>query len=96
MGRVRFHRTEAPLLNSCHDSLYNSPRSPAPKMHLKASTIPLPSASTGGKSVAAYKPEHCPTTRWMPLNASECLCIGLDFLSLEQSLENSPVQPIST
>lgn len=69
-GKSEISQDKSLLLNSCHDSFDNNIYYPAPKTHLKAFTIPLPSDFTGWKCATAYKPLHCPTTCWIRLNAS--------------------------
>lgn len=91
-GKSEISQDKSPLLNSCHDSLDNNLHYPAPKTHLKACTIPLPSDSTGW--------EVCDCIQATPLShhspdATERLCVGLDFPSLEHGLENTTMHPIS-
>lgn len=64
-GKSEISQDKSLLLNSCHDSLGNNLRYLAPKTHLKAFTIPLPSDFTVWKCVTDYKLLHCPTTCWL-------------------------------
>lgn len=55
-GKSEISQDKSPLLNSCHDSLDNNLHYPAPKTHLTAFRIPLPSDYTGWMCVACTVP----------------------------------------